>query len=58
MSTVSYYTAAGLKKLKEELDQLKNIERPKASEAIAEARDREICRKMPSMTRQKKRKAY
>ena len=40
MSTVSYYTAAGLKKLKEELEQLKNIERPKASEAIAEARDK------------------
>lgn len=40
MSTVSYYTAEGLKKLKEELDQLKNIERPKASQAIAEARDK------------------
>lgn len=40
MSTVSYYTAEGLKKLKEELDHLKNIERPKASEAIAEARDK------------------
>jgi transcription elongation factor GreA len=40
MSTVSYYTATGLKKLKEELEQLKNIERPKASQAIAEARDK------------------
>ncbi len=40
MSTVSYYTAEGLKKLREELDQLKNIERPKASQAIAEARDK------------------
>lgn len=40
MSTVSYYTAEGLKKLKDELDQLKNIERPKASAAIAEARDK------------------
>jgi len=40
MSTVSYYTAEGLKKLKEELDQLKSIERPKASQAIAEARDK------------------
>lgn len=40
MSKVSYYTAEGLKKLKEELDYLKNIERPKASEAIAEARDK------------------
>jgi transcription elongation factor GreA len=40
MSTVSYYTAEGLKKLKEELEQLKHIERPKASQAIAEARDK------------------
>lgn len=40
MSNVSYYTAEGLKKLREELDHLKNIERPKASQAIAEARDK------------------
>ena len=40
MSTVSYYTAEGLKHLKDELDQLKSIERPKASQAIAEARDK------------------
>ena len=40
MSTVSYYTAEGLKKLREELDHLKSIERPKASQAIAEARDK------------------
>jgi transcription elongation factor GreA len=40
MSTVSYYTATGLKKLKDELEQLKSIERPKASQAIAEARDK------------------
>ncbi|WP_461533599.1 transcription elongation factor GreA [Sinomicrobium sp.] len=40
MSKVSYYTAEGLKKLREELDQLKNVERPKASQAIAEARDK------------------
>jgi transcription elongation factor GreA len=40
MSAVSYYTVEGLKKLKEELDQLKSIERPKASQAIAEARDK------------------
>ena len=40
MSTISYYTAEGLKKLRDELDQLKNIERPKASQAIAEARDK------------------
>jgi transcription elongation factor GreA len=40
MSTVSYYTAEGLKKLKEELDHLKNVMRPKASQDIADARDK------------------
>lgn len=40
MSTVSYYTAEGLKKLRDELDHLKSIERPRASQAIAEARDK------------------
>jgi transcription elongation factor GreA len=40
MSDVSYYTIEGLKKLKDELSHLKNIERPKASNAIGEARDK------------------
>ncbi|MAZ27862.1 MAG: transcription elongation factor GreA [Cytophagaceae bacterium] len=40
MSKVSYYTAEGLKKLKDELNHLKDVERPKASNAIAEARDK------------------
>jgi transcription elongation factor GreA len=40
MSKVSYYTAEGLKKLRNELNQLKDIERPNASKAIAEARDK------------------
>ncbi|MBF8148853.1 transcription elongation factor GreA [Winogradskyella sp. F6397] len=40
MSKVSYYTAEGLKKLRDELSQLKDVERPKASQAIAEARDK------------------
>jgi len=40
MSNVSYYTAEGLKKLRGELKQLKDIERVKASKAIAEARDK------------------
>lgn len=40
MSKVSYYTADGLKKLREELDKLRDVERPKASNAIAEARDK------------------
>ena len=40
MSDVSYYTKEGLKKLRDELNHLKDIERPKASNAIAEARDK------------------
>ena len=40
MSDVSYYTKEGLKKLKDELNHLKDIERPKASNAIGEARDK------------------
>ncbi len=40
MSKVSYYSEEGFKKLKEELNQLRDIERPKASQAIAEARDK------------------
>ena len=40
MSKVSYYTAEGLKKLRDESQQLKDVERVKASKAIAEARDK------------------
>ena len=40
MSKVSYYTEEGLKKLRDELNHLKDVERPKASQAIAEARDK------------------
>ena len=40
MSKVSYYTAEGLKKLRDELQELKDVERVKASKAIAEARDK------------------
>jgi transcription elongation factor GreA len=40
MSKVSYYTEEGLKKLRAELKQLKDIERVRASRAIAEARDK------------------
>ena len=40
MSKVSYYTEEGLKKLRSELNKLKDVERPKASQAIAEARDK------------------
>ena len=40
MTKVSYYTPEGLKKLKDELDHLRDVERPKASQAIADARDK------------------
>ncbi|WP_297705551.1 transcription elongation factor GreA [uncultured Eudoraea sp.] len=40
MSNVSYYTAEGLKNLKEELNHLRDVERPKSSQAIADARDK------------------
>lgn len=40
MGNVSYYTAEGLKNLRNELNQLKDVARPKASQAIADARDK------------------
>src|SRR5678816_1775249 len=40
MSQVNYFTEAGLKKLQDELNQLKTIERPNISKQIAEARDK------------------
>ncbi len=40
MGKVSYYSAEGLQKLRDELNHLKDVERPKASQAIADARDK------------------
>lgn len=40
MSQISYYTEEGLKRLKDELHQLKTVERPKISQQIADARDK------------------
>ena len=40
MSQVNYYTAEGLQTLKDELHQMKNVERPKISQQIADARDK------------------
>jgi transcription elongation factor GreA len=40
MANVAYFTEEGLKKLKEQLDQLRNVERPHISRQIAEARDK------------------
>ena len=40
MSKIAYYTKEGLEKLRKELNELKDVERPKASQAIAESRDK------------------
>lgn len=40
MSDVAYYTEEGLKKLKDELHDMKSVQRPRISEQIAEARDK------------------
>ncbi|MBM3161335.1 MAG: transcription elongation factor GreA [Bacteroidetes bacterium] len=40
MSQINYYTSEGLQKLKDELHELKTIQRPSISEQIAEARDK------------------
>lgn len=40
MTDVIYITEEGLHKLKEELDQLRNVERPSISKQIADARDK------------------
>ncbi len=40
MSNISYYSEEGLKKLKAELEQLESVERPRVTQAIADARDK------------------
>jgi len=40
MENVSYYSKEGLKNLRAELEQLEHVERPKITNAIAEARDK------------------
>ena len=40
MSDIQYFTEEGLQKLKDELDHLKGVERPKIIQQIAEARDK------------------
>ena len=40
MSNLSYYTKEGLQKLKDELEDMKSVQRPKISAQIAEARDK------------------
>lgn len=40
MSQITYYTEEGLKKLKDELHDMKTVQRPAISDQIAEARDK------------------
>lgn len=40
MSDIRYYTEEGLKKLKDELHEIKTVQRPSISKQIAEARDK------------------
>ncbi len=40
MSKISYYSVEGMKKLKDELQHLEHVERPRVSNDIAEARDK------------------
>ena len=40
MSDVEYYTAEGLKKLRDELEHLEHVERPRVTQEIADARDK------------------
>lgn len=40
MSQITYYTEEGLKKLKDELHDMKTVQRPSISDQIAEARDK------------------
>jgi len=40
MSKVAYYTEEGFKKLKEELEHLEHVERPRVTTEIADARDK------------------
>ena len=40
MSTVNYFTEDGLRKLQDEINFLKNVERPRISQMISEARDK------------------
>ncbi|MGB0933838.1 MAG: transcription elongation factor GreA [Lishizhenia sp.] len=40
MSNISYYTAEGLQKMKDELHEMKTVQRPSISAQISEARDK------------------
>ena len=40
MSDVAYYSAEGLKKLRDDLEQMEHIERPRVTQEISDARDK------------------
>lgn len=40
MSTINYFTEEGLRKLQDEINLLRNVERPRISQMISEARDK------------------
>ena len=40
MSKINYYTPEGLQKLKDQLEELKTVQRPSISQQIGEARDK------------------
>ena len=58
MSGFIYLSKEGMEKLKDELNNLKSIERPKIINQIAEARDKGDLSEMQSMMLLKKRKDY
>ena len=53
---IIYLTAEGYKKLKDELDHMRSVERPAISAAIAEARDKGDLSRMPNTMRPAKRR--
>ena len=54
---IIYLTAEGYKKLRDELDHMRSVERPAISAAIAEARDMATFRRTQSTTLPARRRA-
>ena len=48
MSDVAYYSPEGLKKLRDELEQMEHVERPRVTKEIADARDKGDLSEMPN----------
>ncbi len=58
MSDVIYVTKETLEQLKAELQRMKTVDRPAASKAIAEAREKGDLKEMLNMMRQKRRRVF